>query len=1003
MILKCKMCGGDLVLNGEKTIIECEYCGTQQTIPNTDNEKKTNLFNRANRLRMSAEFDKAAGVYESIVAEFPEEAEAYWGLCLCAYGIEYVDDPATGKKIPTCHRTSAESIMDSSNFEMACEYADVVAKRLYRSEAREIDRLQKDILSIVSNESPYDVFICYKETGEDGGRTEDSVIAQDIYDALRAKNMKVFFARITLEDKIGQQYEPYIYAALHSSKVMLAIGTCFEHFDAVWVKNEWSRFLDMMKEDRTKVLVPCYKGLDVYDIPKEMRALQAQDMGKLGFMQDLVRGVEKIVGKMPAAQSVQPVQQVVQQTVVQQGASVDSLMERAMLFLEDGDFKSAKEYLDRVLDINPKHAPAYFAKVMAKYGVRTEKQMSASDQVRDSAFETEPDWHKALRFADAAQENAYKALFDQIQQRRALRDMQKQKEHTDRIFNEGRKQFGEAKTVEDYKNVSKFLLKIKDDSRAQSLMQVCEERIEALWEVAYEQAVNTMNTAVQIGDWQKAQRQFEAIMDYRDSVQMIEVCQAKAAECEAALEEKHKQEAARREQQRIIDERNWQIAAAKAKKRNIRIAVCLILAALMVAAYVLMIRPAVNNIKLDNAISEGDYAQAYQLLHKRHDSDTVGLALHLDGGGLLGEVHVFGEHGEIRVGAYIDGDGTILDITPYYHERGRSDADRIAEEEITCSLIGQNITTAKIDPKYREAKSFLAINRTLDNFVEYGLLKESGAAADQSESKAVETNRIESNVYNVTGFAPMRVEIRLDMYGTIQSVKVLEHNETPYFGADLIKEGFDALVGQHIADAQIDVKSGVTLTSNAINQALRDAAKANGFDVKETDDQITREKQNSSVIGMGTTNRSINIRENPHAEAKILRQATKGTKLFLLGKETAADGKIWYRVSDMINGEIGYARDYVLNVSEGSVYEVHGFQPMQVEVNLDDMGKIVSVGVLKHNETPGFGADLISADFDALVGQNIANAQIDVKAGVTLTSNGINEVLRQAAEKYQKK
>ena len=97
-VLKCKMCGGDLVLNSDSTIAECEFCGTQQTVPTADNEKKMTLFQRANRLRFACEFDKAAGIYESIVAEFPEEAEAYWGLILCKYGIEYVDDPATAKK-----------------------------------------------------------------------------------------------------------------------------------------------------------------------------------------------------------------------------------------------------------------------------------------------------------------------------------------------------------------------------------------------------------------------------------------------------------------------------------------------------------------------------------------------------------------------------------------------------------------------------------------------------------------------------------------------------------------------------------------------------------------------------------------------------------------------------------------------------------------------------------------------------------------------------------------
>ncbi|MBR5478869.1 MAG: hypothetical protein IKU84_01675 [Clostridia bacterium] len=82
MVFKCKMCGGDLKVTDER-VIECEYCGSTQTVAGADDEKKANLFNRANRLRMDNEFDKAAGVYESIVAEYPEESEGYWGLVLC--------------------------------------------------------------------------------------------------------------------------------------------------------------------------------------------------------------------------------------------------------------------------------------------------------------------------------------------------------------------------------------------------------------------------------------------------------------------------------------------------------------------------------------------------------------------------------------------------------------------------------------------------------------------------------------------------------------------------------------------------------------------------------------------------------------------------------------------------------------------------------------------------------------------------------------------------------
>ena len=180
------MCGANLNIEPDEVVVVCDYCDTKQTVPMLDSEKKTNLYNRANRLRMGSEFDKAAGLYESIIAEFPEEAEAYWGLCLCNYGIEYVDDPATAKKVPTCHRASFEKLANDENFKLAIEYSDVVSQKVYRDEAREIDRIMEEILSLSRNEKPYDVFICYKETDDVGSRTVDSVLAQDIYDALTA-------------------------------------------------------------------------------------------------------------------------------------------------------------------------------------------------------------------------------------------------------------------------------------------------------------------------------------------------------------------------------------------------------------------------------------------------------------------------------------------------------------------------------------------------------------------------------------------------------------------------------------------------------------------------------------------------------------------------------------------------------------------------------------------------------------------------------------------------
>ena len=410
-VIKCKMCGGDLELIEGSSVAVCEYCGSQQTVPAADNEKKLTLFARANRLRLACEFDKAAGVYESIVADFPTEAEAYWGLVLCRYGIEYVDDPATGKKIPTCHRSSFDSVMEDSDFEQALENADAVARRVYRDEAKAIEELRRGIVEVSGKEPPYDIFICYKETAEDGQRTVDSVIAQDVYDALTEKGYRVFFSRISLEDKLGTEYEPYIFAALHSAKIMLAFGTDYEYYNAVWVKNEWSRFLQLMTKDKSKHLIPCYKGIDAYDMPKEFAKLQAQDMGKVGAMQDLLRGVDKIMGKgavaAPAAVNAAA------------NATVDSLLDRAWMFLEDGDYQKAHEYLERVLDIDPRNSRAYLGNVLATLHLPS---VAALDTVI-VRLDTFKDFDRAMCFANEAEQLELKKIYDAAQRKYLIKNI----------------------------------------------------------------------------------------------------------------------------------------------------------------------------------------------------------------------------------------------------------------------------------------------------------------------------------------------------------------------------------------------------------------------------------------------------------------------------------------------------------------------------------------------------------------------------------------------------
>lgn len=114
----CRNCGGDLEPMG-KGMGKCSYCKAINSMPNIVSEK----IARAERLRREMlNFDSAAALYSQIINEAPDEADAYWGLVLCRYGIEYVKDK-NGESKATCHRTIENRIQDDSDFKLACEKA----------------------------------------------------------------------------------------------------------------------------------------------------------------------------------------------------------------------------------------------------------------------------------------------------------------------------------------------------------------------------------------------------------------------------------------------------------------------------------------------------------------------------------------------------------------------------------------------------------------------------------------------------------------------------------------------------------------------------------------------------------------------------------------------------------------------------------------------------------------------------------------------------------------
>ena len=298
-ILRCTSCGSNKVKDIGGGIGRCEHCESTMLLPKK-NQEIVSLLNAAYIYRENFNYDLAIKSYQYVLEKDAQELSAYEGILLAEYGIEYVKDSYTNKLIPTCHRAHFKSILEDDNYKALLTLADDEQKKVIEQKALEIDKLQKAIERQLKNEESYDIFISYKATDKNGEKTEDSLIARNIYDELTKKNYKVFFSEKSLEDRLGSEYEPIIFKALHTSKIFILVGTSKEHIESNWVRNEWSRFLDRIKNEPQTLngnnFIPVFKDMNPYDMPKVNNSfVQGVDANKLGYALTVVDGVQKIL------------------------------------------------------------------------------------------------------------------------------------------------------------------------------------------------------------------------------------------------------------------------------------------------------------------------------------------------------------------------------------------------------------------------------------------------------------------------------------------------------------------------------------------------------------------------------------------------------------------------------------------------------------------------------------------------------------------------------------
>jgi tetratricopeptide (TPR) repeat protein len=252
---RCINCGSnEYVINEEKGVKKCRYCGTEY-----EDTENTYTCKRIAEYIDLDQFEEARRICELYLEKEPKNATLHWQRFQIRNSIKFVVDPVTKERKPTFRSESftRDTVLKDDNLLKAIEYSTGANKQRYENWANLIEEIRLEICDKISQRDNYDIFISFKATREvtesNGDKslvdTRDRQIAKEIYEFFTKEGYRVFFSDVALgkdKRKVGEKYEPTIFAALASCRAMILVGTKEEYVNYGWVKDEWSRYFYFM-------------------------------------------------------------------------------------------------------------------------------------------------------------------------------------------------------------------------------------------------------------------------------------------------------------------------------------------------------------------------------------------------------------------------------------------------------------------------------------------------------------------------------------------------------------------------------------------------------------------------------------------------------------------------------------------------------------------------------------------------------------------------------------
>ena len=394
----CPNCGSTVFLDyPERMIRKCRSCLNEYPL---DDKSKgfDGDIETAIKLRNELEFDDAIEKLEQLLRDNPDSAELLYQYLLAYHGVSFVSEEGKINETPTLNRLSEQSIFVHPYYQKLKYMAGGAPSLLPSLEMLDkIEELRKKAMELMAKQEPYDIFICYKKT--DGELlTQDYVTASKLHRKFTDIGYKVFLAEECIQP--GDDYEPIIYGALSTAKVMFVVAATPnkpEYLNAKWVRNEWSRFAHRIDNDGADALIiPVLdNGFKPELLPRRLGKAQAIKLddefdGKVLalfnsiFVGKKLNGIKtKIVERNIATLSVE--RQTISAVSLQHAASRSlSLSESTELdFAVDemkaGNFEEAYDRLNKIIHRNPHNYEANLCKLCCDFCVLDEKELITRD------------------------------------------------------------------------------------------------------------------------------------------------------------------------------------------------------------------------------------------------------------------------------------------------------------------------------------------------------------------------------------------------------------------------------------------------------------------------------------------------------------------------------------------------------------------------------------------------------------------------------------------------